>query len=251
MHHRFHSMPARGNSADSSCACCKGVRRGHVGSAFSVIDILRVLYDDVLRYDAKNPKWPGRDRCILSKGHGCLALYAMLADKGFFPEAELDRVLPARRHPRRPPGRDQSARRRGQSPAHSATACRIGLGMALHLRMAQVRLARVRRSSATASATKVRCGRPRCAPASTGSTISPRSSITTSTNPTAAPREVQDLEPFADKWRAFGFAVREVDGHDVAELRDVLTDCRSIRASPPRSSATRSRARAWRSPRTT
>src|SRR3954453_2850709 len=64
-------------------------RRGHVGSAYSLIEILRVLYDDVLRFNPQNPKWKGRDRCILSKGHGCLALYAVLADKGFFPEAEL------------------------------------------------------------------------------------------------------------------------------------------------------------------
>ena len=64
-------------------------RRGHVGSAFSLVEILRGLYDDVLRYDPTNPKWPGRDRFILSKGQGCLALYVMLAEKGFFPESEL------------------------------------------------------------------------------------------------------------------------------------------------------------------
>src|ERR1022692_1252937 len=63
--------------------------RGHVGAAFSLIEILRVLYDDVLEYDVKNPKWPQRDRFILSKGHGCLALYAVLCDKGFFPEDEM------------------------------------------------------------------------------------------------------------------------------------------------------------------
>src|SRR5262245_27583329 len=65
--------------------------RGHVGSAFSLVEILRVLYDDVLRYDPKVPRWQGRDRCILSKGHGCLALYVLLADKGFFPADELNR----------------------------------------------------------------------------------------------------------------------------------------------------------------
>jgi transketolase len=64
-------------------------RRGHLASAFSVAEILRVLYDDVLRYDPNNPKWPGRDRCILSKGHGCIAMYVMLAEKGYFPKAEL------------------------------------------------------------------------------------------------------------------------------------------------------------------
>src|SRR5262249_59746075 len=64
----------------------QSARRGHVGSAYSVLEILRVLYDDVLRYDSADPHWPGRDRCILSKGHGCLALYAVLADKGLFPD---------------------------------------------------------------------------------------------------------------------------------------------------------------------
>jgi len=67
----------------------KSARRGHVGAAFSLIEILRVLYDDILRYDPKKPHWADRDRCILSKGHGCLALYTILAEKGFFPESEL------------------------------------------------------------------------------------------------------------------------------------------------------------------
>ncbi|MBF0160115.1 MAG: transketolase, partial [Magnetococcales bacterium] len=65
--------------------------RGHLGSALSLIDIMRVLYDHVLAVRPQQPGWPERDRCILSKGHGCLALYAILADKGFFPVTELDR----------------------------------------------------------------------------------------------------------------------------------------------------------------
>src|SRR5204863_9595622 len=70
-------------------------KRGHVGAAFSVMEILRVLYDDVLKIDPANPMWPERDRCILSKGHGCIALYVMLAEKGFFPESELWRFCAA------------------------------------------------------------------------------------------------------------------------------------------------------------
>ncbi len=65
--------------------------RGHIGSTLSLVEIIRVLYDDVLRYRPSEPKWEGRDRFVLSKGHGCLALYVVLADKGFFPIAELDR----------------------------------------------------------------------------------------------------------------------------------------------------------------
>ncbi len=64
--------------------------RGHIGSTMSLIEMLRVLYDDVLRFRPAEPAWPGRDRMILSKGHGCIALYVILADKGFFPVEVLD-----------------------------------------------------------------------------------------------------------------------------------------------------------------
>ena len=64
--------------------CLFGGGRGHMGSAMSLIEILRVLYDDILKYNPKKPNDIKRDRLILSKGHGCLALYALLADKNFF-----------------------------------------------------------------------------------------------------------------------------------------------------------------------
>ncbi|MCP3932706.1 MAG: transketolase, partial [Bacteroidetes bacterium] len=64
-------------------------QRGHLGATFSLMEIIRVLYDDILKYDSSKPEWNKRDRFILSKGHGCLALYVILADKGFFPEEEL------------------------------------------------------------------------------------------------------------------------------------------------------------------
>ena len=67
-----------------------GGERGHVGSSMSLVEIMRVLYDDILRYRPQEPKWRERDRMILSKGHGCIALYVMLAEKGFIPIETLD-----------------------------------------------------------------------------------------------------------------------------------------------------------------
>jgi len=61
----------------------------HIGGALSMTDILAVLYTDILKFDAENPKNPDRDRFILSKGHCCTGLYAVLAIKGFFPVEEL------------------------------------------------------------------------------------------------------------------------------------------------------------------
>ena len=62
---------------------------GHPGGSLSCVEILQALYENVMRYDPKNPKWADRDRFVMSKGHACPTLYAVLADKGFFPREEL------------------------------------------------------------------------------------------------------------------------------------------------------------------
>ena len=67
------------------------VEEGHIPSALSILDILWVLYSRVLHIDPNTPKSDDRDRFILSKGHGALALYAVLAERGFFPTYELER----------------------------------------------------------------------------------------------------------------------------------------------------------------
>ena len=65
-------------------------RSGHIGGAFSAIEIIAALYFKIMRVDPKNPRWPERDRFVLSAGHKCLALYAALAEKGFFDKSLLD-----------------------------------------------------------------------------------------------------------------------------------------------------------------
>ncbi|MDH7500728.1 MAG: transketolase, partial [candidate division NC10 bacterium] len=58
---------------------------GHIGPSLSIADLLAVLYFQVMRIDPRNPRWPERDRFFLSKGHGCSAWYAALAERGYFP----------------------------------------------------------------------------------------------------------------------------------------------------------------------
>lgn len=70
------------------CAC--RAQEGHIASAFSILDIVWVLYDRILRFDCRQPDWAARDRFVLSKGHASLALYAVLAKKRFFSAADLD-----------------------------------------------------------------------------------------------------------------------------------------------------------------
>ena len=109
-------------------------KRGHIGSAFSVVEILRVLYDDILHYDSKRPQWSDRDRFVFSKGHGCLALYVILAEKSFFPGQWLDAFCsfgsPLGGHPEhgRTPGVEASTGALGHGLP-------IGVGMALAARI--------------------------------------------------------------------------------------------------------------------
>ena len=63
---------------------------GHIPSAFSIVDIISILYKDCLKFDQQNPEWEERDYFILSKGHGCLALYVVLKEYGFLTEYDLD-----------------------------------------------------------------------------------------------------------------------------------------------------------------
>src|SRR5215469_1459689 len=108
--------------------------RGHLGPALSLIEILRVLYDDVLSVRPHEPRWSERDRCILSKGHGCLALYAILADKGFFPPEVLatfcahDSILGGHPEHGMVPGVEASTGALGHGLS-------IGIGMAIANRM--------------------------------------------------------------------------------------------------------------------
>jgi len=195
-------------------------QRGHVGAAFSLVEILRVLYDEVLKYDARNPKLPSRDRFILSKGHGCLALYAMLADKGFISEGELwkfcksDGLLGG--HPEHHiPGVEASTGSLGHGMS-------IGLGMALNARMTNQK----HRVFVVIGDGESNEGSVWEAALSAGKHKLSNFTVLTDYNKHqsyASTAIVQDLEPLADKWRAFGFAVRDVNGHDVKELREVLT----------------------------
>jgi len=67
--------------------------RGHFGSSMSLVEIFRVLYDNIVNFDPKKPNMENRDRVVLSKGHGCLALYSILADKNFFNKNQFKKFL--------------------------------------------------------------------------------------------------------------------------------------------------------------
>jgi transketolase len=197
----------------------EGGGRGHIGTSLSLVEMLRVLFDKVLRYDAKNPRWPGRDRFILSKGHGCITLYVLLQEKGFFPESELgkfcrfDGILGGHPDPK-VPGIEVST----GSLGHGLPIA-VGMAVAAKLRGDKHRVVTVLGDG--------ECNEGSVWEAAMSAAKHKLDNLTVMVDYNkqqsyGSTYEVLDLEPFAAKWEAFGFATREVDGHDVRALEEVL-----------------------------
>jgi transketolase len=208
----------------------RGGGRGHLGSSMSMVEILRVLYDSVLKFDPQNPQAVDRDRFILSKGHGCLALYAILADRGFFPVSELESFC-------RPTSRLGGHPERGKVPGVEASTgalghgVPIGVGIALALRL-QKSSSRVfvltgdgeinegSNWEALMAAAKHRL---------TNLTVMVDYNKLQSYGRTV---DVLDLEPLVDKFNSFGFVTHEVDGHDVLALERLVKELPFAKSAP-------------------
>ncbi len=198
----------------------QGGNRGHIGSSMSLIEILRVLFDDILKFKSNDPSWEDRDRLILSKGHGCLALYALLADKKFFNFSELDKFCHndgmLGGHPERNkiPGVEASTGALGHGLS-------IGVGMALALK--------IRKKSSKVFVIvgdgEINEGSVWEAAMCAGNHNLENLIVMIDYNKIQSygfTEEVADLEPLVDKWKAFNFNVIEVDGHNVEEIKSIL-----------------------------
>jgi len=182
----------------------------------SLVEILRVLFDSVMSYRPQEPYWPDRDRCILSKGHGCLALYSILADKGYFDTAAFDEFC-------RVDGMLGGHPERGKVPGVEASTGALGHGLAIGVGMALAARIQRRDSRVFVVMGDGEINEGSVWEAALGAGKHRLASLTAiidynkiqSAGPTA---EVQDLEPLLDKWCSFGFAATEVDGHDIAAL---------------------------------
>lgn len=198
-----------------------GGERGHIGPSMSLIEIMRSLYDHVARHDPKKPDWPERDRIILSKGHGCLALYALLADHGYFPDAEIETFC---RRDSRLGGHPE----RGKLPGVEASTGALGHGLSIGLGMALA--ARLRGQSHSVFVVmgdgEINEGSVWEAAMAIGKHRLERLVAVVDYNKLQSyglTDDVQPLEPLADKWQAFGFETVQINGHDVEAMTTALT----------------------------
>ncbi len=193
---------------------------GHTGGGLSCLDILHVLYRRVLRISPATVADPHRDRYVQSKGHCVEALYTVLADCGFFPDADLDTVCRYRSpyvgHPtRKIPGIEMNTGALG----HGLPIC-LGLALAAKMDAAPHRVFTLLGDGELAEGSNWEA-----AMAAAHYKLDNLVAILdhNTLQITGRTRDVMSNEPLAEKWRAFGWEVRPVDGHDYAQLTAALT----------------------------
>lgn len=192
----------------------------HIGSVLSMADILAVLYGGALRVDPANPTWPDRDRFILSKGHAGAGVYAALAEAGFFPVEKLTTHCGD--------GSDLS----GHVSHHGVPGVEFSTGSLGHGLSVAAGMAYAAALDKRAHRVVVLLSDGECDEGSNWEAILFAGHhklggllAIVDYNKIQSLRSVEEtlsLEPFADKWRAFGWEVVEIDGHDHDAIRDAV-----------------------------
>lgn len=203
---------------------------GHPGGSLSAIDIITALYFHKLRHDPKNPSWPERDRFVLSKGHAVPAQYAAMAHAGYFPREELWKL-------RRLGAILQGHPVNYMTPGIEACTGSLGQGLSVAMGMAMAskldggkfhvyamigdgEMQEGQIWEAAMAAPKFKLGNLTCIlDYNKGQIDGPVS-------------EVMPVEPIADKWKAFGWNVIEIDGHDYGQILDALDKATEPRDVP-------------------
>ena len=193
-----------------------------LGSCLSCVDILTALYFSVLRVDTSNPRAPGRDRCILSKGHGAMGLFHVLAERGFYPLSDLDRYgEDGGVFAEHPPTPDQLA-------GIEAATGSLGHGLPLGLGMAMAGRIQGQNYNVYTVLGDGECNEGsvwEAAMLAAGQKVDNVCVIIdfNKWQATGRSRDIMALDPLADKWRAFGWNAIEVDGHNFEELLAALS----------------------------
>jgi transketolase len=205
-------------------------QRGHLGGSCSIADVVTALYFYKMRHDPSNPQWPDRDRFLLSKGHAALVQYAALAECGYFPKAELERVKRCgamlQGHPdlKTTPGIEANTGSLGQG---LSIACGIAAGLRIDGRSSRVycvvgdgEIAEGQIWEAAMAACVFKLDNLvailDCNGLQAMGVIAQRF----------------NTSPLAEKWRAFGWHVAEIDGHDMGLIVRTLDEVDAVRGKP-------------------
>ncbi len=203
---------------------------GHPGGSLSVIDLLTVLYLKFLRHDPKRPDWPERDRVILSKGHACPALYAVMAYSGYFPKEELMTLRklgsPLQGHPDRLrlPGIEFSSGSLGQGLS-------VGIGMAMAAKLDKKDF----KTYVILGDGEIQEGQ--CWEALMAAPKFKLDNLTMILDHNNGQidghvDEVMPIDPMEDKLKSFGWEVSSIDGHDFAQIEKAFSQAQKTGGTP-------------------
>lgn len=210
--------------------CIGSLGVGHIGGCLSIADVLAVLYGKHMRYDPKDPKKEGRDRLICSKGHAGPAIYAVLSEVGFFPKSELATLnrggtnLPSHCDMNKTPGVDMTAGSLGQG-----FSCAVGAAIGSKLKKDGAIIYCIIGDGESQEGQIWEAGMY------AGSHKLDNLIVFTDYNKLQLDgtiEEINDLAPLADKWRAFNFAVWDIDGNDVEAIDKAVTEARALEGKP-------------------
>jgi len=207
--------------------CIGNLGVGHIGGSLSIADALAVLYFDKMRIDPKDSKNPSRDRFVLSKGHAGPALYATLARKGYFGVELLDTLnqpdttLPSHTDKNLTPGIDMTTGSLGQGFSVA-----VGMALAVKLDEADIDV------YAMIGDGESQEGQIWEAAMFAGNQGLDRLIAFTDYNRMqidGTTGDINDLEPLADKWKAFGWDVQSIDGHDVMAISKAIDKAKTAK----------------------
>tara|TARA_B100000212_G_C27359897_1_gene527716 strand:- start:1049 stop:1879 length:831 start_codon:yes stop_codon:yes gene_type:complete len=205
--------------------------KGHIGGSFSIVEILVTLYyGNFLKYKPSHPEWDQRDKFILSKGHAGIAQYAVLADLGFFDKSELSKLNSGSLLGEHPDNNIPGIEFISGSLGHGLA---IGCGIALANKINHQEVKKV----------FILLGDGECYEGSIWESlifanthelknlcaIVDRNRLITH----GSTEEINKLEPFKDKWIAFGWNCIEVDGHDFNQISEALDNFRNTKQNKP------------------
>jgi len=195
-------------------------KSSHIGTCLSMADILAVLYGRVLRVVPAQPCWPERDRFILSKGHGAAAMYAALAERGFFSAEWLETYC------------QDGSKLAGHVVHHGVPGIEVSTGSLGHGLPIACGMALVGKREGLDYRVFVMLSDGELDEGSNWEAIlfAPHHKLDNliaivdynKIQSLGSVKEVLDLEPMAKKWQAFGWAVREINGHDLKDIDDAL-----------------------------
>ena len=202
---------------------------GHPGGSLSAVELLVALYFHVMRHRPEDPAWPDRDRFIESKGHACPVLYSVLARSGYFPVEELATF-------RKINSRLQGHAKLG-TPGVEMSSGSLGQGLSFGVGAALAARLDGRDSRAYVLLGDGELNEGQVWEAAMAAPFYKLDNLTAIVDRNGIQNdrftaEVMGLEPLADRWRSFGWHVREIDGHDMAQVLDALEEARRVEGQP-------------------